>query len=462
MTRFLFGPKGFPWAVVVIWVSVFIFALVGCASGGGDDDDDDDDDVNDDDDDSDDDDDAIDPGDPVDFTIEPHGEAVPVGASEKLDAIVTYDTGIEIPNPGSVDWVVGDETLAEVNAGLTTGLLEGFTTLTAYYDEDEFNLYDSVDLFIGPDVYFIETDTRKFGVIDRVAGAYVEDYIGGKGAIADVPVDLHMFGRFVLVTDAADTTPGITGNERVQIVNVPEASVITFDLTLDTPAAAIAYGDYVWVSGRHSDSLARWDHNSSDVDIYDMAAGCGPTYLAGANGYIYVSCSGNSTVAVIDEEDSILTVAVSRSEPGRILATADERNVYVVSNGTPSPTTGAVDRIETDYHQVVNTIDIGATGIGDASMGRKEKLYLVDGPNVLVVDTDNNDQVVRGDNDPVVIGTATSALSGILAHPDTDELYVSHRNLSSGTAAIEVYNTSGFSLIASYPLTGQPGDLAAW
>jgi hypothetical protein len=473
------------WMVISILAMLLAVGLVACeddndvAKDEGDtgdlepvDDDDDDTSGGDDDDDigDDDDDDLL----ATELYIEPAGEAVPAGTSADFDAVVVYENDTFQRNPDGVVWEIADENTASVNDGFVNGLVDGTTTLTASFGEAKELLSDTVDLLVGPDIYLYDSYAATIDAIDREAQTFTEDWLGA-GAIATVPNDLTSVGAFAYLTDSGDFGPGITGGEKVVEIDLYAKTATDITLgSLDSPWSSTIYDGFIWVTGNLSDNLAKIDLlDTSSIEYIDLPTDCVPGKLTGAAGKIYVSCSGflgvgnyePGKVAVYDPESKgTTTVDLTQVNPGSILATEDESAVYVVCVGDFDTKFGAINRIETTGDTVENSFDIGGS-LGNAALTANGRLFVLDWKDMYVIDTNNDDAVLRGEADPVLVGTDGSWLAGIHAHQDLPQVIVSNQEWVTYVHTVEVISAVDYSVLHSYDLSAtsaSPGAATSW
>ena len=443
---------------------------VGCQNDDDEDEDavvttDDDDSSDDDDDFSDDDDDAT--GNVASIQIEPASEAIPVGTEADFVATVTFiDDTTEI-NPAGLFWET-DLSKATIDGATVTGISGGTTTLTATME----GVSDSIDIFIGPDVFLYDMLSGTLDAIDRGAETYIQDYLGSKAPISIVPNNIIYYDSKLYITDSADSSPGKTGNEKVVVIDPAQKVVDDIMLDLDSPWATAIYDGFLWVTGNLSDNLAKVDLATKAIDYINLPAGCVPGNLAGANGKIYISCTGFdlnyftywNKVAVYDPNaKTVAEIILSNSEnPGSVISSADESSVYVIAVGNYYDTFGAINKIDTATDTIEFGVDIG-NWPGNAVITDAGILFVLDGKYMYAYDT-GTDSFIHDGSDPIVVGTDTSWLAGLAFSADSSEVYISNQDYTDGNT-IEVFDSVSFASLISYDLSASgaiPGLLTTW
>ena len=461
------------WMLLWVLVTALSIAGFGCESDDEDDEedtaneDDDaaDDDVTDDDDATDDDDDAT--GNVESIVIEPSSEAIPLGTDADFVATVTYKDTTTETNPADLVWETGDDTKATVDAGTVTGVAGGSTTLSATME----GVTAMIDLFVGPDVFLYDMFTGTVDAIDRGSDTYIQDYLATKASVATVPNHIFYYDANLYVTDSADGGPGKTGNEKVVVVDPAAKTTSDVMVDMDSPWAASVYDGYLYVTGNLSDDLAKIDLATKAIDYISLPAGCVPGQLTGANGKVYISCTGfdssyftyGNTVAVYDPSvKSVSEITLIYSEnPGSIVTTADESAVYVIAVGNYYDTFGAINKIDTATDTIESGVDIGGW-LGNAVISDADMLFVLDDKNMYAYDT-ATDSFVRNAGNPITVGSDGSWLAGLTFNPDSSEIYVS--NWLAYSNSIEVIDAVTFTSLGSYDLSAigvSPGLLAAW
>ncbi|HPM78669.1 MAG TPA: Ig-like domain-containing protein, partial [bacterium] len=250
------------WAFLVAVFAVLALTaapLIGC---GDDDDDDDDDDAADDDDgdddndtgDDDDDDDTTDDdtGDDDDDWVEitPGAQMIPVGTSFTFTAAGEVD-GVTAT---TFTWSIGDDEVATVVDGVVTAVASGQATLTVTAGDASAEAL----IAVGPDVYSFDNLNGVATAIDRGDESAIADLAGGSiGAVLqNVTIDTE--NGLLYYVDSADSGAGVTGNEKLIMVDLlDEYATTDIALNQDSPWAATVFFDAVWVTGNLDDTLAK-------------------------------------------------------------------------------------------------------------------------------------------------------------------------------------------------------------
>ncbi|MDP8224273.1 MAG: Ig-like domain-containing protein [Candidatus Lernaella stagnicola] len=456
---------------LLVLLAIMFAPVIGCdendendTSGDDDDtlDDADDDTIDDDDDTTGDDDTAA-----VVVELVPDSEMLPVGASENFVALVTYPDDTTAQNPAEIVWTTADETVATVAGGSVTGVGSGVTTLVATLGDAE----ASAPVYVAPDVFAFDLFTGTIDTIDRIAQTFTVDAFAA-GAYAAVPNRIFALEGILYVTDSGDFGAGIVGEEKLVAIDAVDGAATTVTLDMDSPWATTAYDGMFYTAGNLSDQLALIT-STGTVNYVDLPAGCVPVDLVGAAGKIYVSCSGfdgasyGDFVAVYDlatESVTEITLAAGQN-PGAIVATWDEANVYVVATGNYVDVLGAVNKIDTAADTVVSSFDLGTSPGGAALSWFNDVLFVLDGVNMYAIDTADGDAILRGPDDPIIVGDEGAWLSAIHVHDDTANVYVANQNYTSFVNEIEVYDGDTFAFLQSYDISASgssPGGIASW
>ena len=432
-------------------------------------DDDDDDDNNDDTTDADDDDDDDDNDDvaPTSIELDPVDEAVPVGTTAGFTALVTYSDDTTALDPPELTWSIADDAIATVTDGVVTGVAAGQTTLTAAIAE----LSATAPIYVAPDTFVFDMFTGTVDLIDRGAQTYMVDDFGS-GSLATVPNRLIFHEGFLYLIDSADYGPGVTGGEKVVKIDALDGAVTDIALDMDSPWANAFYEGVLYATGNLSDELAVITPDKA-IQYVDLPTGCAPGDLTGANGKVYVSCTGfdgmnyGDTVAVYDPSTkgvSEITLAAGVN-PGSAIATVDEAFVYVATAGNYVDITGTINKIDTATDTVTNSFSIGGT-LGLAALSWcTDVLFVLDGTGMYAIDTANDDDILRGEGDPIVVGEAGAWLSTIHVHADTGNVYVGNQNFVTFVNEVEIYDGDTFAFIETYDVSAtfsSPGGIASW
>ena len=443
-----------------------------------------------DDDDTVDDDDVVDDDDaapsPVSLSVVPSGNAVPVNGTQQFHALVLYSDDTEQVDPEGVTWDVADDGTASVNDGLVTGLVEGATELVASIDDGEKALVsDTVDLVIGPDVFFMDM-MSSFNAWDRAAASYVADPFSFSTFVI-VPNSVIIDGSDVFLVDSGDYGAGISGYEQVIYIDLVAGTKTPISLaldddpetSLDSPWGATVYDGYLWVTGNLNDKLAKVNLNDfDDTTFIDLPDGCVPGYLDGANGKIYVGCTGFSItkgyvagkLAVVKVSDSsISTIDLTEINPGKVLASADESTVYVVRVGDTfgePVVAGSVIRIETDGDTIENTVDF-SDALGGACLDEQGQLWVLSGISNegYVLDTFDNEAWLVDESNPLSIGQSGAWLADIFCHDSAGLVYVADIDYTNFDFLVLPFAMDDYSAQTAWdlgPVFGTPQGIVAW
>lgn len=421
---------------------------------------------------------------PTTLLISPAGNALPATTAHDFTAALFYEDGSSIVDPEGLAWTTGDEAVATVAAGTVTGEADGATTLTAELADGRKTVFsDTVDLFVGADVYVMD-GTGLFGTIDRVKHEYLADYFAAEGALAAVPYDLVFADGFGYLVDSGDYGPGIGGAEKAVEIDLIAGLTREIPLNMDSPWSATVYDGSLWVTANLSDQLAKVDLTGTEDTAYlDLPVGCAPTSLAGAAGKVYVACSGYTAsgyldgkiVAVDTTTGNLHEIALTTVNPGSVVTNQDESAVYVAAIGDYFTVPGAVFRIDTTTDTVDNTIAFTKT-LGNASLDTDGKLWVLGGGfnssdihaigELYVIDTTDNDAFLRGEDNPILLGDAgVGWYADILAHPDAAEVYVCYQDWSGFIFAVKVIDTGDYTTLYTYDVSTNfltPQALAVW
>jgi len=421
---------------------------------------------------------------PENLLISPSGNALPAATTHEFMATLFYDDGSTIVDPEGLTWATGDENVATVADGTVTGVADGGTTLTASLDDGRKTVFaDTVDLFVGADVYIMD-GMGAFGTIDRVQHTYLADYFAADASLAGVPYDLIFADGFGYLVDSGDYGPGISGAEKVVEIDLLAGLTRDIALNMDSPWSATVYDGALWVTANLSDQLARIDLiEEKDTTYLDLPADCVPTSLTGAAGKIYVACSGYTSKGYLDGKivtvdtatHNLGEIALTTVNPGIIVATEDESKVYVAAIGDYTTAPGAVFRIDTATDAAVNTITFTKT-LGNAALGPDGKLWILGGGfsssaihaigELYAIDTTDNDAFLRGEDNPILLGDAgVGWYADILAHPDVAEVYICYQDWSSFIFAVKVIAADDYTDVYTYDVSIDflmPQNLASW
>ena len=464
------------WAYLFAVLAALALAAfsTGCATGDDDDNDDnapvDDDSVDDDsqDDDSQDDDvqddDAVDDDSTPDdsyINVDPWAEMLPAGTTQAFTAAGQIDG--EAVSTGFT-WSIEDTGIATVDEnGLVTAVAAGVTTLTAAIGD----VAGEATVLVGPDVYVIDVVTGFLMGIDRGNQTAIADLLGG-GAIGTVLYDVKNADGRLLIVDSGDSAPGISGNEKLLVVDLFDYSLETVPLEQDSPWAVTAFNGYYWVTGNLDDTLAKIDAetDSRATIYYDLDAGCTPTDVIGVGNYLYVACSGFSwdffeyapgkALVINPENGAKVTEIALPVNPFRFGLAPNGEDLYIVCTGDYDYNSGTIAQICTKENVVKDSFALGQAP-GQIGINPEGLAFVAEGMagNVYVFDTAGN-IVLRGTDDPIVIPDA-AWIQAVGAHSNTGDAYV----CDSSNGQVYVLNATSYSEIFHVSLSN-PGGVAFW
>jgi hypothetical protein len=456
------------WARLVSLLAVLSLLATAPANCGDDDDDDAVDDDNDDgtpdddDDDNDNDNDDNDTANEVD--VAPPSQAIPAGTTFQFAAAVTIDDTLITDG---FAWNIEDTAFATVDqTGLVTGVANGVTNVWATYEDAT----GSALVVIGPDVFAFDNLNGKLTAVDRGNETAVADYLAKKDAIGAVLNDIERFDTYAALVDSGDLGPGVTGNEKLLVVNLVTKTVeTTVPLNMDSPWS-VAVEDYLaYVTGNLDDQLAEIDLAAeTPTPVYHaLDEGCVPADVVVVDGLVYVTCTGFDATGFTYDPGKVLvfdpavpgvidTIDLPQVNPQRFAVSAGGK-LYVVCTGDYAANFGMVVQIDPSTNDVADSFALG-TAPGPIGIGPSGLAFVGEGfaGSVYVFDTADN-SVLRDAADPIAIPDAFW-IQGLGVHPETGDAYVCDQGNS------EVWVIAGadpFGTVFHVDLPN-PGGVAFW
>ena len=371
------------------------------------------------------------------LTIYPIGQTVPAGASEPFSTYWEPTSGSPVWNPSGVVWETEDHAVATVNSnGMVTGISPGLTKLRAVYN----GILTKAKFRVGPDAFVVDTTWGVLAAVDRIAHYSAFDILGmgdSKNVLGSTLNWIAIADGYAYIVNSADSGVGITGEEslvvvdllnRIEIKNIPLPGA-------DSPWAVTELNGRSYVTINLSDRLDIIDNSTLlDISSVDLGQGCRPNGLVAAAGKIYVGCSGytgapnaynpGKVVVYNPITGNLGEILTSQVNPGNVVATADGKYVYVSCTGNWADLTGMIDKIDTSTDSVVNSFALGIAPLG-ITIGPDGIAYVGEGMagNIYVFNTANNDQILRGTDNPVVIG-GVYWIQCIAANPEENTLWI--------------------------------------
>ncbi len=470
----MFSGKSFSNSPLIL---LLIVLVLGCSVFGCSDDDDDDDDtgnlppIDDDDSDDDDNDDDDSAATPQSVEIVQSPEIIPADTTATFTALVTYSDDSTQINPDGLTWSTGDGGTATVDQGVVTGIADGATTLTATISDVK--AADTIDIFVGPDLYVYDFFTNTFDAIDRGQKSYLADYTGAGAAVGIMLNDIFFADQKLYLADSGDFDIGSQGDEGVVVVDPVAMTSTKIPIAVLAPWATLYDKGTIYLTGNLDDQLGIYT-DGKGVEYVALPADCVPAELAKANDKIYISCTGfdigppasyGNTIAVYDPSTKgVSTITLETGEnPGKLIPTEDETAVYVIATGDYATVFGAVNRIDTATDTVASSLSLGGS-LGLADIGLNGYLFVLDGADMYVIDT-SDDNILRGEANPVEVGNDGDYLAGLHVHNDTGHVYVSGVNFTTFTNSVFVIDGAAFNNLHTYDVSdplAAPGRLASW